>query len=53
MAKRTVNPKATGGGVPARVKVRAVAPRKSAGIAAGEVGSASGAVRPTRVTPQP
>lgn len=49
--KRTVNPKALRGGVPARrVTVRAVAPRKSGSIAAGEVGSASGAVKPTKVT---
>lgn len=48
---RRINPKSTRGGVLARpVTVRPVAPRKSASIAAGEVGSASGAVKPTVVT---
>ena len=50
MAKRTINVKATRGGVPARVTVRAVAPRKSGSISAGEVGSPSGKVKPTKVT---
>jgi hypothetical protein len=50
MARRTINPKTVRGGVPARrVTVRPVATRKSASIAAGEVGSASGAVTPTKV----
>lgn len=40
----------TRGGVPSgKLPVRPVAPRKSLGIAAGEVGSASGAVTPHKV----